>query len=81
MTLQELKQQVLDLPTADRWMLLKLLIEKNDQAIAAKGDNCMSDLPMGWEPNRDRPMIAKHLRADLAKMETFTQEMSHENPI
>jgi hypothetical protein len=27
MTLQELKQQVLDLPTPDRWALLKLLIE------------------------------------------------------
>ena len=27
MTLQELRQQVLDLPTGDRWALLKLLIE------------------------------------------------------
>ena len=27
MTLQELKQQVLNLPTEDRWVLLKLLIE------------------------------------------------------
>ncbi|MGL5080098.1 MAG: hypothetical protein ACRC8A_01290 [Microcoleaceae cyanobacterium] len=45
---------------------------KNGQAIAAKGDNCMSDLPMGWKLNRDCPMNANYLRAASAEIETFT---------
>ncbi|MGL5080102.1 MAG: restriction endonuclease subunit S [Microcoleaceae cyanobacterium] len=41
---------------------------KNDQAIAAKGNNCMSDLPMGWKLNRDRPRSHDWKRATVGEL-------------
>jgi hypothetical protein len=40
----------------------------------------MSDLQMGWKLNLDRTMNPEDLRVASAEIETFTQEMSHENP-
>ncbi len=40
----------------------------------------MSQLPVGWELNRDRAMNATYLRQALAEIELFTQELDHENP-
>lgn len=50
MTLQELKQQVLELPTVDRWALLKLLIELLQPEILKKPSSPKSDHYLGWSP-------------------------------
>ncbi|MBU6230761.1 MAG: hypothetical protein KGQ93_13895 [Cyanobacteria bacterium REEB459] len=50
MTLQELKQQVSELPTEDLWALLKLLIELLQPEILKKPNSPKSDHYLGWSP-------------------------------
>jgi hypothetical protein len=46
LTLQELQQQVLDLPTGDRWFMLKLIVESLQPEVIKENHN--DDL--GWNP-------------------------------
>jgi hypothetical protein len=50
MTLQDLKQQVLELPTDDRWALLKLLIELLQPEIVKNPTTSTPDHYLGWIP-------------------------------
>jgi hypothetical protein len=50
MTLQELKKQVLELPTDDRWVLLKLLIELLQPEIIKNPTTPNPDGGLGWTP-------------------------------
>jgi hypothetical protein len=50
MTLQNLRKQVLELPTSDRWALLKLLIELLQPEIVKNPTTPIPDRDLGWTP-------------------------------
>lgn len=50
MTLQELEQQVLALPTEDRWVLLKRLIELLEQEMVKNLPVSQPNDDLGWTP-------------------------------
>jgi len=51
MTLQELQKQALELPTGDRWVLLKLLVESFQLETVTDRQVLKSDGTLGWSPN------------------------------
>lgn len=77
MTFQKLKQQVLNLPTEDRWALLKLLIELLQPSPSSLATSTATSLPTEPQGLDDHPLSKYYGCIDD---ETFVRHPQPEQP-